>query len=304
MTSRSFRAALVQCGPSSSDLVENLNHVSGLVRDAARTHRPDLIVLPELATVPYFCLVEDDAIFDWAEHLDGRTVETFSSICREFSVNLVAPLFERGRANGEYYDSAVVLDRTGDVVLGRLPSGDLVTAMRKVHLSCHADYEPPINEKLYFRGGPGFPLFSVDDVQIGCLICYDRSFPEAWRTVALAGGDVVVVPAASFAPRRAAHFVEELSVASTQNGVFCLAANKAGIEKFGGASVEFFGLSAAIDPFGQRISVASLNEPDEVILADLDLSLNETWGRRYHYMRDRRPEAYSLESASRGGRRS
>lgn len=288
-----YRVLLVQSGPCGEDPQKNVKRVIDFTSEALEGHPADLVVFPEFATLPYFCVIEDPELFDWAEPLDGPTVRAFSRLARKHRIQVVAPLFERGGVRGVFYDSAVFLDREGHVVSGRMPgNGKLARAYRKVHIPSHFDYRPTINEKYYLRGGPGFPTFDLGGVRCGCLICYDRSFPEAWRILALGGAQIVVVMSAPFAKRRAESFAYELQTACVQNGLFCAAATKGGGEDFRGRRMHFIGSSCAVDPFGRIVAQGPPGEGPHAVWAELDLPLLEASARRYHYMRDRRPELY------------
>ena len=293
-TCGSYRILLVQSGPCGEDVAENLERTLGFAAAALDENPADLVVFPEFGTLPYFCVVEDPDLFGWAEPLDGPTVRAFSKFAREHRTQVVAPLFERAGVRGVFYDSAVVLDREGNIVPGRIPgSGRSVRAYRKVHISSHFDYYPTINEKYYLRSGSGFPIFTLDRMRCGCLICYDRSFPEAWRILALGGAEVVVVISAPYVQRRAESFVYELQTASIQNGLFCVASNKGGVENFRGRRMPFIGSSCVVDPFGKVVAQGPPGEGPCVVRAEIDLSLLEASARRYHYMRDRRPDLYT-----------
>ena len=284
---------VIHNGPCEADKDKNMAEMARITEAALAEEPADFVVFCELATTPYFCVISDPKYFDWAEPIPGPTTELFRHLAEKYKVNMILPVFERGGINGTFYNSAVILDRRGDIVQGQLPDGTMVSSYRKCHISAHFDYSPTTNEKFYFRGGPGFPTFDVDGVRIGCLICYDRSFPESWRVLALQGAKVVFLISASFAERRAASFIPELQTAAMQNGLFAVAAAKAGKEVFEGLHMNFFGSSCVIDPTGEVIAQAPSGTGPAVLRATVDLSQLEVHSRMYHYMRDRRPELYS-----------
>ncbi|MBN1674635.1 MAG: carbon-nitrogen hydrolase family protein [Kiritimatiellae bacterium] len=78
--------------------------------------------------------------------------------------------------DGAIHNTAFLLGRDGREV-GRY---------HKVHL--------PLSEQLKKRGD-GFPVFETPDLGgVGMLICYDMVFPEAARSLALAGADILFHP--------------------------------------------------------------------------------------------------------------
>lgn len=291
--SRIVDVVIVQGGPAQADVKANVECMVEQAEVALQDEPADFVVFSELATTPYFCVVARPHYFDWAESIPGVTTDRLGRLASKYRVNIIASLFERGGVRGTYYDSAVILDRDGRIVPGCLPDGTQVTCYRKCHISAHFDYEPSINEKYYFRGGPGFPVFEVDGLRVGCLICYDRSFPEAWRVLALHGTQIVFVLVASYARRRSDQFLAELRTAALQSGLFVVAANKGGLEKFEGREMHFFGSSCALDPMGELLVQGPVGEGPALVRVSLDLDRLERAARAYHYMRDRRPELYA-----------
>src|SRR3954470_17377142 len=76
------------------------------VREAA-SRGAKLICLQELFASPYFCQVEDAALFDLAEPIPGPTSDAVSQCAKELGVSIVVPLFEK-RAPGVYHNSLIV----------------------------------------------------------------------------------------------------------------------------------------------------------------------------------------------------
>src|SRR5689334_4715451 len=94
---------------------ENLARAVHFVGEAAARGAP-LVVLPELFLGPYFCQRPDDrAAFDRAEPVPGPTVEALAAVARQHRIVLVGgSVFERTAA-GRFYNTAIVLDETGQL---------------------------------------------------------------------------------------------------------------------------------------------------------------------------------------------
>ncbi|MCG8649737.1 MAG: acyltransferase, partial [Pirellulales bacterium] len=73
-----------------------------------------VICLQELFHCRYPCQSEDHRRFDFAEPLDGPTINAMSALAAKHQVVIVAPIFER-RGAGLYHNTAVVLDADGSV---------------------------------------------------------------------------------------------------------------------------------------------------------------------------------------------
>ena len=296
---RSVRALAVQTGPAVPDVAANLERARLLVTAAGP--RPDLVVLPELFANPFWCVgLSDPGYFAWAEGLDGPVVTAMRALARELGAVVVASFFERGAVEGEYYNSVAVIDRSGEIVPGRLPSGQEVLTYRK-HAISSFRWDTQVNdEKFYFRPGDGFPVFPTDAGRLGVLICYDRWFPEAWRMLALQGAEVVCVPNASLGDV-SDMFLPSMRTCAAQNLLYVIATNRAGVEEVEGRKARYYGLSSIIGPRGDVLASAGEAEPEQAVGATIDLDRIAEVRTRQTMYRDRRPELYGLLAEPRDG---
>jgi predicted amidohydrolase len=286
------RALAVQTGPARADVEANLDGVRRLVLGVGP--RPDLVVLPELFANPFWCVGLGDAGYlAWAEGLDGPVVTAMRALARELGAVVVAPFFERGATAGEFYNSAAVIDRAGELVPGRLPSGRPALTYRKHAISSFRWDQQVNDEKFYFRPGDGFPVFDTDAGRLGVLICYDRWFPEAWRMLALQGAEVVCVPNASIGDVSDL-FVPSMRTCAAQNLLYVVATNRAGEEEVEGRKARYYGLSCIAGPRGELLASAGEGEPDQLAAATLDLDDVARARTRHTMYRDRRPQLYGL----------
>lgn len=287
-----LRLGAIQTGPASDDRDANLRRVAGLV--AQLEPRPDVVVLPELFSVPFWCVgFHDPGYLDWAEPLDGPTVSAMAEVARAVGTHMVVPFFERGEREGEYFNSAALLDPDGAVVPGRLPDGRQIPTYRKNAISSYA-WDGHVNdEKWYFRPGDGFPVFVTRFGPVGILICYDRWYPEAWRMLALQGALAVFVSNASEG-YVSDLFVPSMRTCAAQNVLFTVAVNRAGTERIGAVETHYYGRSCIAGPRGEVLAEAAEAAPDVAITADVDLPDVAASRRRLWVFRDRRPELYGL----------
>lgn len=282
--------------PASTDIRKNLNDYLGMIDRACQEHRPDFVLLPELFTTPYWCGAHDSRFFEWAETIPGQTTERLAEKAREYGCYIVASIFEKV-VPGEYYDSAALIGPDGNLVMGVLPNGDPMKCYRKTHVATLHAHTTRTDEKFYFRPGQGFPIFHTKFGPIGILICYDRSFPEAWRSLVLQGAELILIPVVSYGFRLKA-FVTELQIRALENLVFCAAANRGGPEAVG-FEVTCFGSSVAIDPRGEIIAKGSDNTGPEIVVAHMDLAEVEKVRTQIPYLRDRRPDIYLMQDLTR-----
>ena len=310
MSAPSTRVALIQmaCAPSTA---ENLDHASDMVREAARAGAR-IVCLPELFRSQYFCQREDHALFALAEPIPGPSTERLAAIVRDEKITLIASLFER-RAPGLYHNTVAVLDHAS-------PAPDHIAGIyRKMHIPD----DPLYYEKFYFAPGDlGFRAIPTSEGNVGALICWDQWYPEAARLTALMGANILFYPTAiGWHPSEKSEFGEAQHSAwqtmqrahAIANGVFVCAVNRVGHEHGdvvltnpGGAAteirgagdhspasgLEFWGGSFIADPFGRILAQASPDR-EEILTADLDLSLVETTRQHWPFLRDRRIDAYA-----------
>jgi beta-ureidopropionase len=285
----SVRVAVIQTGPASDELSTNLAAARTAIRSLDPP--PRAVLFPELFARPFWCVgLADPRYFEWAEDLDGPTLSALADEARALGAYLIAPFFERGRLEGEFYNSVAVLGPDGTLVEGRLPDGTRVATFRKHAISSYR-WDGNVNdEKFYFRPGPGLPVFDTEIGPIGVLICYDRWYPEAWRVLALAGARIIFVPNAS-AGYVSETFVPLIRVSAAQNVVFAVASNKAGAEQVAGITTTYYGSSCICGPRGEVLAEVG-DAPNAAIAADLDLSALGRARQRLWVYRDRRPELY------------
>ena len=289
----SFLIAAVQTGPVATGPEDAVTAAFESVKATGQS--PDLVVLPELFSLPFWCVGHlESRYFALAETLHGPTVSTAARHARELGSYAVVPFFERGEVKGEYYNSAVVLDPDGAVVEGFLPSGQGVATYRKNAISSFAWDDAGNDEKYYFRDGPGFPVFRTDVGVLGVLICYDRWFPEAWRVLALQGAEIICVPNAS-AGAVSDLFVPLMRTRAAENVIFTVGTNRAGAETVDGVTTVYYGSTCIVAPSGDLLAEAG-SDAGEVVLARADLEEVERVRHDRTMYRDRRPDLYKRVS--------
>jgi agmatine deiminase len=241
-----------------------------------------ILCLQELYRAPYFPQYEKTDASAFAETIPGPSTEAFAALAREHGVVVIVPLYERTES-GEYYNTAVVIDA----------DGRLFPPYRKVHVP----YDPLFYEKSYFRPGDRYRVYDTRYARIAVLICYDQWFPEAARAVALKGAEIIFYPTAigriagEEPPegdwREAWETVQRGHAIA--NSVHVAAVNRVGVE----GEIRFFGSSFVADAFGNVLARASETN-EEVLVVEIDLSMNEAVREGWGFFRNRRPETYGV----------
>jgi N-carbamoylputrescine amidase len=260
----------------------DLDAAEALVR-AAASAGGQLILLQELFAGHYFCQEENPKHFTLAETVaDSIIVQRFAGLARELGVVLPISFFEA--AGRSFFNSVVVAD----------VDGTISATYRKSHIPDGPGYE----EKYYFT--PGDTGFLVTETAVGTIgvgICWDQWFPEAARSMALRGAEILCYPTAIGSEPQdptldsSAHWRRTMQGHSAANMMPVIASNRVGTERFGESSLTFYGTSFITGGTGEILAEASRTE-ETFQLATVDLDALELARRSFGLFRDRRPELY------------
>ena len=265
----------------------NLSKCITWVRKAAQ-QGAEVISLPELYSSHYFCQSEDVANFELAEPLYSTSFIAFSALAKELGVVIIVPFFEK-RMAGIYHNSAYIIDADGTEA----------GLYRKMHIPD----DPHFYEKFYFTPGDiGFKTFPTQKGKIGTLICWDQWYPEAARLTALQGAEVLFYPTAigwhplekdEYGENQHGAWMNVMRGHAVANGVYVAAANRVGLEQYipDTAGIQFWGSSFIAGPQGEILAQAS-HDQEEILMAEVDLALQENVRQNWPFFRDRRIDAY------------
>jgi N-carbamoylputrescine amidase len=203
-------------------------------------------------------------------------------LARELNVVLPLSVFER--ANNAYYNSLVMIDRDGR----RLG----------VYRKSHIPEGPGYHEKYYFSpGDTGFRVFPTGSAQVGAAVCWDQWFPEAARSMALQGAELLFYPTAiGSEPHDATidssgHWQRTMQGHAAANVMPLVASNRIGTEKGERYEMTFYGTSFIADHTGAVVAQAS-RDREEIITASFDLEAIRAYRHAWGVFRDRRPDLY------------
>ncbi len=269
------RAAIVQTewtGDKDSMIKKNADYAREAAKQGAQ-----VICFQELFYSPYFCSVQEDEHFSYAEPIpDGPTTRLMQDLAKETEMVIVVPIFEK-EDDGFFYNTAAVIEKDG-TYLGRY---------RKQHIP----HVKGFFEKYYFRpGNGGYPVFDTSVGKVGVYICYDRHFPEGWRALGLNGAKIVFNPSATSRGLSMYLWNLEQPAAAVANEYFIGAINRVGKEPYG--DNDYYGSSYFVNPRGQVIDGAASDTEEELVVRDLDLDLIDEVRTQWAFYRDRRPDAY------------
>lgn len=159
--------------------------------------------------------------------------------------------------------------------------GHLLATYDKLHLF------GLMHEDNYLAAGTALSVFDAPWGRSALAICYDLRFPELFRTYALRGAQLIIIPAEWPLPRLE-HWRTLLRARAIENQCFVIGVNRVGTDP----QNTFAGHSLVVDPWGE-ILVEGGTEP-ELLYATLDLSLTETIRARIPVFADRRTDIYGF----------
>jgi N-carbamoylputrescine amidase len=261
---------------------ENIANAEKLVRRAA-IQGANVILLQELFETPYFCQKEKPAYYAYATQLErNKAVQHFRGVAKELGVVLPISFYEK--KNNANYNTVAMIDADG-TVLG---------IYRKTHIPDGPGYE----EKYYFSpGDTGFKVWETAYGNIGVGICWDQWFPEAARSMALQGAELLLYPTAIGSEP------EDPGVDSKDHWQMCmrghaaanlmpvLASNRIDVEADEDSSITFYGSSFIAGPQGNLLAEAGRTD-EEILTATFDLDELSMQRTEWGLFRDRRPAMY------------
>ena len=268
--------ALVQLD-ATDDVATNIGAAVALADEAA-AGGARLVALPEYLQYRG----PDDGFRASARPIPGPHTEPFAEVARRRKAwILVGSTAETsGDPLRPYNTSALIA-----------PDGTIAALYRKVHLFDVAVDDGPVDtESARVTPGDRLVTADIDGATLGLTICYDLRFPELFRALALAGAQILAVPA-NFTERTGRdHWEVLLRARAIENGAFVLAPSQIG----GPAGQPAFGRSMIVDPWGTVIAQA----PDAVAIvrAELDLDRVTAVRRQIPVLANRRAEAYETDA--------
>ena len=261
--------------PFDRDLQRSYATIAALI-DQARAAGAGLLVLPEAALGGYVESLSGDFEAPPALDPDGPELRTVMALAQDMVV--CVGFCEAGEDGARHNVAACV---SGDGLLG---------LHRKIHM--------PLDEGRITTPGDSLAAFDTPVGRIGLLICYDKAFPEAARTLTLDGAELLCTLSAW--PRSATNPANDLTedrqwrraelwdrARAAENSLVLASANQTGV--FG--RLHFLGGARIVNPNGDVIE-ATGPEPG-LAITTLDLQETVEKARRaLSPIRDLRPDVY------------
>ena len=277
---RQIKAAAIQM-KCDLEHKKNLQKAEQMIRKAA-AEGANIILLPELFEREYFCQQRRYDFYSYARTVEeSEAVAMGVRLAKELGVVLPISFYERDVNN--LYNSIACID--GD--------GTILGVYRKTHIPDDHYYQ----EKFYFTpGDTGFKVWKTKYADIGVGICWDQWFPEAARSMALLGAELLFYPTAigsepTLNVDSKSHWQHAMQGHAAANIMPVIASNRIGTETDDESSMTFYGSSFIADQTGTIVEEAD-RETESVLVHEFDLDAIAQMRREWGVFRDRRPEMY------------
>jgi predicted amidohydrolase len=269
--------ACVQSDVTFADVAANLQRVLKWIQIAS-DRGADLVVLPECMLSGYAYDSREEAM-PHALSLDDSVFVELAEAAGAANLHLTVGFLEQD--GGKLFNALALVGADG-----------VVGHYRKIHL-------PHLGiDRFVDRGDLPYTVHNAKtkadgEVKIGLAICYDCSFPEPMRLLALEGADVIAL--GTNWPNGASRTAKIVPPArSMENHLFFVAANRVGEENGFG----FCGHSSICGPDGVVLAITD-SDQETILFVEVDPAaarnkrIERVPGKHViHRFNDRRPEFY------------
>lgn len=270
-----MKVGIVQM-PVVADKQANLEYarsqVLALTEDGAQ-----VVILPEMFCCPY----DNRAFSEYAEPCGGKIWSFLRDLAHESRVYLVAGSFPESD-NGRLFNTCFVFSPSCATHIAR---------HRKMHLF---DIDVEGGQRFFesdtLSPGDGVTVFDTPFGKCAVCICFDIRFPELARLCALAGAQVLFIPAAFNMTTGPAHWELTLRARALDNQIFTVACAPA---RDTSASYVSYANSMICSPWGDVLCCAG-DAPGSFVY-DLDMQDVERVRTQLPLLSARRTDLYKLE---------
>ncbi|MBW8907814.1 MAG: carbon-nitrogen hydrolase family protein [Mesorhizobium sp.] len=275
-----FKAAAVQMRSGTSP-ERNAADMELLVRQAAG-QGATYVQTPEMTGA----LIRDKQAAVFATEDKDVVVATARRLAKELGIHLHIGSTAILRADGKLANRAFLF----------APDGSVVAGYDKIHMfDVDLDNGESWRESASYEPGTEAVVADILGARLGFAVCYDLRFPQLFRAEAMAGANVLTVPAAFTRQTGEAHWHVLLRARAIENGAYVIAAAQGGLHEDGR---ETYGHSLIVDPWGHIIAEAPHNEPG-VIIAEIDPAQSPAARRKIPNLKNARDFTVNAGEATR-----
>ena len=272
MSHQSFKVATAQMECALGDVAANVKKIILMSAEAA-SNGAKAVCFPEIAVTGYSPTTISEKYYEISEPVPGKTTDLLCKAAKDSGIYIVTGFSELSAVPGKLYNSQLTF----------APDGTIAAHYRKIHVWGL--------EKLYWQESAqcDFATFDMPYCKAGTMICYDTSFPETARCLALLGCNVIF-DSAAWRVQEADIWDLNTRSRALENHVYMVCSNLVGIE----GVTTLNGHSRIIGPRGNILAECD-GKSEQIVYADVDIDAAIKENALYlSYMKDRRPEAYGI----------
>lgn len=272
----SVRVGLTQWH-ATRDVEANLDIACQLVSKCA-ADGADLVVLPENGLM----LGTNSEMRAAAFRLAGPELDRLAAAASDADVPVVMGGVKRMDDDGSVHNSAIVFGSDGTVA----------GMYDKIHLFDATVGGQSFEASSVEQPGAQPTLIRFGGATFGLTICYDVRFPELFRQLALAGAEILLVPAAFTKTTGIAHWETLLRARAIENGAFVVASATVGDAQ--DDAFPTYGHAMVVDPWGEILVDLGTDSPAYRVI-ELDLDRATRTRQKLPVLAGVRPQAYATE---------
>ena len=262
-----MKIGFYQFSPDFGNIKGNIERMTTALRDV----HADILVLPELASSGYFFTSTAETV-QMAERVPGLLTKEFTDLSKKTGTAYVVGFPEY--SDKGIYNSAAIVTSEG---------------VRYIYRKTHLFFE----ERKYFIPGNEYKIIDIKGCKVAILICFDHMFPEAARSLAMKGAQIICHPSNLVMPE---YGQLTTRVRALENRVFWILANRTGTENRDNRKLTYTGESQIISPRGEILCRAD-RENDELFITEInpEEALDKSINDYNNLFKDRRTDIYTLD---------
>lgn len=264
-----MRIAMAQMEVEQGDFDKNLGKVALLAKEA-KEGGAQIVVFPEM----FVCGFNYKKNLDYLNSHGGEAEKRLCEIAKSHDIAVCGSV--------PHLDEGDSLPSNRFLFVGA--NGKILSHYDKIHLFS------VFSENKYVKRGDEIVAPDTPYGQTGFAVCYDIRFPDIFVRMAKKSAKIIIISAA-FPHPRSEHWRILSRARAIENQCFVIGVNRGGKEQFGNTEVKYFGMSAAIDPWGGVI--AECPEDEEcLVFADINPDEVDNIRSQIPSFADRRDDLY------------
>lgn len=237
----------------------NLRTIHELVNAMCQKNDLDLIALPELFDYRGGTAAERRQAAEDFSSAQAPSYQLLKQLAQQHRVYLHGGSI-REKSGDHYYNTTLVFD----------PDGQEIAKYRKIHLFDVTTPDGQVyEESSFFSAGDSRVTYTINNIGIGCAICYDLRFPLLFDALSQQSIQIIVVPSAFTYQTGQAHWELLLRSRAIETQCFIIAPAQTGDYLDENQEIKrAYGHSMIIDPWGNIIQ--QMQEETGFLITELD----------------------------------